>query len=296
MLTMRMTPKMRDEAAREEKEQRAVREAVERLDHPEVRPHAVPTQTQHAGGVGADDAFLIFAAEPGRFRLDDGERPLEAHVEAEVGAQHHPIRTDGGDEIAEGRRVVADDVVGEATEIGAEGFLRHTFRLRPHSLSVTQASVQIRQGAARVGQAHRELGQPIEHAPEHQMRGGDGRVERIAEEIVQIVGSEPLRADDPEGMQEHRQPKRGRALEDGKNSGSDSSRPPTLVPCTHRGCRAASPRAPARRGRAVHLARAPWRSPRSDQDARRALRSLRRSRRRTGARRWPRRPSTPWAR
>src|SRR5438093_11579355 len=120
MLTMRMTPKMRERPL-----------ARRKSSAPYERPLNVWTtqksgrtpplpQTQHAGGVGAGDAFLVFAAEPGRLRLDDGQRALEAHVGAEVGAQHHPIRTHGGHEIAEGRGVVADDGVGEASEIGAE--------------------------------------------------------------------------------------------------------------------------------------------------------------------------------
>src|SRR4029077_13032448 len=146
MLTMRMTPKMRERPL-----------ARRKRSAPYERPLNVWTtqksgrtpsllQTQHAGGVGADDALLVLAAEPGRLRLNDGQRPLEPHVEAEVGAQHHPIRAHGGDEIAEGGRVMANDVVGEATEIGAEGFFRHALRLRPHPLPVTEASVQIGQG------------------------------------------------------------------------------------------------------------------------------------------------------
>ena len=76
--------------------------------------------------------------------------------------------------------------------------------------------MQIGQGTAGVGETHGELGQPVEHTSEHEMGGGDGGVERIAEEIVQIVGSEPLRPDDPEGMQKHGQAQRGRSLEDGE--------------------------------------------------------------------------------
>src|SRR5881409_2060024 len=134
MLTMRMTPKIRERPlARRKSSAPYERPLNVWTTQKSGRTPSLP-ETQHAGGVGSNDAFLVLAAEPGRFRLDDGERPLEAHVEAEIGAQHHPIRTHGGDEIAEGRRVVADDVVGEAAEIGAEGFLRHAFRLRPHSL------------------------------------------------------------------------------------------------------------------------------------------------------------------
>src|SRR5215467_4963876 len=68
-------------------------------------------------------------------------------------------------------------------------------------------------------QAHREFGETIEHASEDQVRGSDGGVERIAEEVGEIVWSEPFAAHYPQWMEQHGQPQRSRTLEYGKEFG-----------------------------------------------------------------------------
>src|SRR5215467_15845955 len=161
MLTMRMTPKMRESPLASRKRRAPYERPLKVWTIQKSGLTPLLLQTQHAGGVLADDARLVLLAETDGLGLDDGERPLHAHVEAEVRAEHHAIRAHGGDQVAEGSGIVADDVVGEAAEIGAEGALRHAFRLGPHSLPVPESAVHVGQGAARMGQAHREAGQAI---------------------------------------------------------------------------------------------------------------------------------------
>src|SRR5262245_63301955 len=219
MLTMRMTPKMRERPLASRKRRAPYERPLKVWTIQKSGLTPALLQTQHAGGVRADDALLVLLAETDGLGLDDGERSLHAHVEAEVRAEHHAIRAHGGDQVAEGGGIMADDVVGEAAEIGAEGALRHALRLGPDALPVPEASVHVGHGAARMRQAHRELGETIEHAAEHQVRGSDGGVEGIAEKIAQVIGSESLATDHPQRMKEHGQAQGGRALEDAEERG-----------------------------------------------------------------------------
>ncbi len=123
---------------------------------------------------------------------------------------------------------MADGVVGEAAEIGAEGLLRALLRLGANLLAVTEPAVKIRQRPARVGQADLERREPVEHATEDQMRRGDGGVEWIAEEIAQVEGREPLGADHAERMEQHGQTERGGALED-REEGRIGELPPADI-------------------------------------------------------------------
>src|SRR5512132_1100905 len=101
MFTMRMTPKISESPL-------ASRKSNAPYDNPlnvctiqksgRTRPL---TQVQHAGGVAAHDSALVLQAESRRLGLDDGERPVVAHVEAEVRSEHDAIRSDGGDQVAE---------------------------------------------------------------------------------------------------------------------------------------------------------------------------------------------------
>src|SRR2546426_1110299 len=62
---------------------------------------------------------------------------------------------------------------------------------------------EIRNRAAGVGQEHVQPGKPVENATQDEMGGGDGRVERIAEQVVQVEGLQPVvGADHGERMQQ----------------------------------------------------------------------------------------------
>src|ERR1700693_1883612 len=192
MLTIRITPKISDSPLARRKRSAPYDTPLNVWTTQKSGRTPSLAQAQHAGGVPADDAVLVLPAEPRRLGLDDRERPLVPHVEAEVGAEHHAVRADRVDQVAKRARVVADDVVAEAAEIGAEGLLRPVFRFRPHALDVKEAAVEVRHGAARVGQAAFELRQPVEDASEHQVRGGDRGVEWVAEEVAEVEGRQPL--------------------------------------------------------------------------------------------------------
>src|SRR6266542_1189667 len=228
MLTTRMTPKISDRPLARRKRSAPYERPLNvwMIQKSGRMPRLAQAQQPRAGA--AHDAVLVLPAESGRLGLDDRQRPLVAHVEAEVGADGHAVRPDRGDEIPERPRVVADGVVGEAAEIGAEGLLRALLRLGANLLAVTEPAVKIRQRPARVGQADLERREPVEHATEDQMRRGDGGVEWIAEEIAQVEGREPLGADHAERMEQHGQTERGGALED-REEGRIGELPPADI-------------------------------------------------------------------
>src|SRR5207249_3243757 len=95
-----------------------------------------------------------------------------------------------------------------------EGVARALARLGPHALAVAESSEEVRERAARVGQADLELRVAIEDPAEDEVRGRDRRVERIPEEVVQIEGLEALGTDDRDRVQQHREPQRFQARED----------------------------------------------------------------------------------
>src|SRR6266850_6207411 len=138
---------------------------------------------------------------------DDLARPRRPHVETEVAADHHAVRAHEADEVLHRRGRVADRVVREPSEIGVERTLRDALRLRPHLLPVGEPADEVRQGAAGMRQADLELREPVEHAAEDEVRGGDGGVERVAEEVVEVVAPQPVAgADHGERVQQDGQP------------------------------------------------------------------------------------------
>src|SRR5258706_77252 len=62
-----------------------------------------------------------------------------------------------------------------------------------------------RKGAARVGKADDELGKPVEHTPKDEVRGGDRRLERVAEQVGKVVGAQTLVPDHLDRVQDKRQ-------------------------------------------------------------------------------------------
>src|SRR5215467_7550220 len=84
-----------------------------------ARTRSPLSEPQQAGGVVAEDARLIRSLELESLG-DDVARPVVPHVEAEIAAEHHAVGADGLDEPAQRFRRVADRVVAEATQVGAE--------------------------------------------------------------------------------------------------------------------------------------------------------------------------------
>src|SRR5215813_1440476 len=208
-LTTRMTPKIRLRPL-------ASRKSSAPYDRPlkvwmiqnsllTARARGSLDEPQQAGGVVAEDARLISPLELEPLG-DDVPRPVVAHVEAEVAAQHHTVGADGVDEPAERLGRVADGVVGEAPEIGAERALGLVLVFRADTLAVLHAAGKIWNRAAGVGQQHVEPREPVEDATQDEVRGRDGGVERIAEQVTQVERLQTIvGADHGERMQEHGQ-------------------------------------------------------------------------------------------
>src|SRR3990172_2328410 len=116
----------------------------------------------------------------------------------------------------ERRGIVADGVVAEAPEVGGDRAAGRLPRLRPYPLAALEAAGQVGKRAAGVGETHLKLRQAVQHAAEHEVGGGHRRVERVAEQVMEVEGPEPLRADHRDRVQEHRQLQRLAALEEGE--------------------------------------------------------------------------------
>src|SRR2546430_807065 len=77
------------------------------------------------------------------------------------------------DEIAEGVPGGADRVGGEGPEVACEGVGGALARFGRHALAVAEPSEEVRERAARVGQADLELRVAIEDPAEDEVRGRD---------------------------------------------------------------------------------------------------------------------------
>src|SRR4029450_8651343 len=102
------------------------------------------------------------------------------------------IVTDQLHEISQGLGPLDERVVAEAPEIatGKAGVVHA--RLRPRLVRAVEAADVIRQKSAAVNEDHGELGKSVERAAQNQARRGKGRLERVADQIVQVVAPEPL--------------------------------------------------------------------------------------------------------
>src|SRR2546422_1876094 len=209
-LTTRITPKMSDSPLA----RRNRRAPYDRPLKVWVTQNSAVTGPRHAEPHSqAEQTPRVLRQDPGaipRGQLDpardDLTRPRRTHVEAEVAADHHAVGADETDEVRERRRRVADRVVGEAPQIRVEGAPGHALGLGPHLLAVGEPADEIRHGAAGVRQADLEVREAVEHAAEDEVRGGDGGVERVAEEVVQVETAQTVGADDGERVQQDGQP------------------------------------------------------------------------------------------
>src|SRR5580704_9768809 len=117
-----------------------------------------------------------------------------AHVIRVVAAEEHPICADRGNQKFQRRLGVQDGVVKEAVEIRRRRMFDMHFRLRPHLPAVHPAAALIRDEAAAMRHDEVELGMPLQHAAEDQAGAGDGGVERIADQVAEIIGAQPVGA------------------------------------------------------------------------------------------------------
>src|SRR5712691_13321019 len=179
-LTTRMTPKIRLRPLASRKSnapyERPLKVWMIQSSLLTARARSPLGEPQQAGGVVAEDARLVGPLELEPLR-DDVARPVVAHVEAEIAAQHHAVGADGLDEPTERLRRVADGVVGEAPQVRAERTLGLVLVFGPHALAVLHAAGEVRDGAAGVRQQHVQSREAVEHAAEDEMGGGDGGVE-----------------------------------------------------------------------------------------------------------------------
>jgi hypothetical protein len=128
----------------------------------------------------SQDARLVrrFESQP---LGDDVARALVAHVETEIAPDHHPVGADQVDEVTQGLGRMTDRVVGEPSQIGAEGPPGFVAGLGPHPLTVLEPPKEVGQGPTGVGQAHLQTRKLVQHAAQDQVRRGYSGVERVAE-------------------------------------------------------------------------------------------------------------------
>ena len=124
-----------------------------------------------------------------------------------IAAQHDAVGADHGNDVGHDLRTVADRVVMETAQIG-HGRFGHVFGLGTHARAVGHAPDQRRERAACMRQHDLELRKRVHHAAEHQRRGGDAGIVRIAEEIAQVVAAHALGAHRVDRMQQDRQAQR----------------------------------------------------------------------------------------
>src|SRR5258706_465169 len=170
------------------------------------------SKLEQAACVRLDDASLGLCAE-GRVIDDDLYRLLIGDGKAIVAPHQHPVGADYLDQIFQDVVGIADRVVIEAPQVLDRRAL-DVLQIGALFPAPVEPAHEPRKGAARVGQADDELGKPVEHSPEDEMRGGDRRLERVAEQVSEVVGTQTLVPDHLDRVQKKRQSARLDALID----------------------------------------------------------------------------------
>ena len=87
-------------------------------------------------------------------------------------------------------RIVGDGVVVEAPQRLVGRLAQAGAGLGLEAVGVAQAASQREDRAAAVGQQHPEVRVPLEHTRHHHLRGGDGRLDRVAHRVPEVVVGE----------------------------------------------------------------------------------------------------------
>src|SRR6266849_9039081 len=144
------------------------------------------SKIKQAGGVAAADSVAIGVGESG-CRVEARDRIVDAHIEREIGAEHHLARPGAPDEIGKLLGVEHQCVEPKALEIFARR-LAAGLRLGPYAPSVVEPADVEGKISAAVSAADLEPWMAVEHTAENQFRQRDGRVCRIANHVGEIVG------------------------------------------------------------------------------------------------------------
>ena len=148
-------------------------------------------------------------------RGDDFDRLFVGDGEAVVAAHHDAIRPDQVLEVLQRLVGVADGVVVKVAQVFGGAELAR-IGLAALVVAALQAADQVGECAAGMRQHPGDFREAVEHAAENQVAGGDGRLKRVAQEVVQIEFFQALGADDFGRVQEYRQPGRLDGGVDGK--------------------------------------------------------------------------------
>src|SRR6266436_754310 len=173
-----------------------------------------PLELEQTARVRLEDASLGFSVE-GRMIGDNLHRFLVGNGKAIVAPHQHPVGADYLDQIFEYVVGVAHRVVVEAAQV-LDRRAFDVLQIGALFPAPVEPAHEPRKGAARVGKADDELGKPVEHTPKDEVRGGDRRLERVAEQVGEVVGAQTLVPDHLDRVQEKWQSARLDALIDGE--------------------------------------------------------------------------------
>src|SRR5204862_6653735 len=115
-----------------------------------------------------------------------------AQPERVIAAAQHAIRSRHADAVRARGGEMDERAVVEAAQIGARQRCAVAPRLGPRRVAAVVAADVIRQEATTVDQHDVERGKSVEGAAQDQAASGQGRLERIADEVVQAVTAEAL--------------------------------------------------------------------------------------------------------
>src|SRR3954447_5228246 len=110
-----------------------------------------------------------------------------AHVEGIVAAEQDAIDTRIADQKFQHVLRVHDGIEVEPSKRLRRRLGQLVLRLLAYMPAVQEAPGLVGHEAAAMGEADLECRVALEHAAEHQARGGDGGIERIADQIVEVI-------------------------------------------------------------------------------------------------------------
>ena len=153
------------------------------------------------------------------------------HVVRVIAAEQHALGADMADHEFQHRRRMQDGVVVEAPGDVLRLLLDVLLRLRPHPPAVLPARRLIGREAAAMREHDLQFGMAVDHAAEIEAGGGDGGVERIADQVAQIIGAVSRSAPATlSGWTNMKAPSSSAVAQSGAKLGSSRFLPMTLEP------------------------------------------------------------------